>query len=296
MGVEYVGSIPETISSDAKRLRQILMNLVGNAVKFTESGGVLLVVRMIDPPDVPRPRLGFEVLDTGVAMTPQQLANVFKPFSQADTSATRRHGGTGLGLAISRRLAEALGGTVLGEGRPEGGNRFLATIEAGPLHGVRMLTNITESLHPPEKEHHRPPQAKIHLSGRILLVEDGFDNQELVAHLLRRAGASVDVADNGRIGIDKAVSARDAQRPYDCILMDMQMPVLDGYAAARQLRDMGFSVPIIALTAHAMSSDREKCLEVGCTDYLSKPIDRAEMFRVVAGHMPSAGKTPAAST
>jgi two-component system, sensor histidine kinase len=287
LDVTYQGPIPKTIDSDPTRARQILMNLVGNAVKFTESGGVCLIIRLIEPPNDPNPHIGFEVLDTGTAMTREQLAKVFKPFSQADTSATRRFGGTGLGLVISRRFAEALGGTVSGEGRPEGGNRFLATIETGPLDGIPMLTDLSESLAPPEhREHQRPPEAT-QLFGRILLVEDGLDNQELIAFLLERAGASVEVADNGQIGIDKAVEARDSHTPFDCILMDMQMPVLDGYSAVRRLREMGFCTPIIALTAHAMSADREKCLAAGCSDYLSKPINRAVMFEVVAHHLSS---------
>ena len=279
-----MGSIPETIRSDSARLRQILMNLLGNAVKFTESGGVCLIVRLLDSPDSPNPHIGFEVLDTGQAMTAEQVSKIFVPFSQADTSATRRFGGTGLGLAISRRLAEALGGTVIGEGRPEGGNRFLATVETGPLHDIPMFSNLSESLHPPKTTEQPATPLIVRLSGRILLVEDGLDNQELIAFLLERAGASVDIAENGQIGIDKAVKARNTQKPYDCILMDMQMPVLDGYTAVRQLRAMGFSTPIIALTAHAMSNDRDKCLNAGCNDYLSKPIKREAMFRMVANY------------
>lgn len=285
LNVDYVGDIPETIQSDPTRLRQILMNLVGNAVKFTESGTVRLVVQMADSPQSSNPHIRFEVLDTGTAMTPQQLSIVFKPFTQADTSTTRRFGGTGLGLVISRRLAEALGGTVIGEGRPEGGNRFIATVEAGSLEGVRMLRDLSETMYSTNSDKDHPAGAAIHVTGRILLVEDGADNQRLISFVLRKAGATVIVAENGQIGIDRLIEARDARCPFDCVLMDMQMPVLDGYEAVRRLRATGCATPIIALTAHAMRGDRERCLGVGCNDYLTKPIDRDELLQAVTRHI-----------
>ncbi len=285
LNVEYQGPVPETIHTDPTRLRQVLINLLGNAVKFTELGGVRLVVRMMDSPDCHRPHIGFEVIDTGVGMTPEQQVSIFKPFSQADNSMTRRFGGTGLGLTISKRLAQMLGGDIIGRSESGKGSSFLVVVETGPLTGVRMLDGADEALHVKSEE---PPAAgtvDITLSGRVLLAEDGPDNQRLISFLLRRRGATVVVAENGQIALEKVFEARDAGEPFDCILMDMQMPVLDGYAATQKLREAGCRAPIIALTAHAMRGDRERCVKAGCDDYLAKPIDRAELVAMIARHL-----------
>jgi signal transduction histidine kinase/ActR/RegA family two-component response regulator len=283
--VAYQGPIPKTIHTDPTRLRQILINLLGNAVKFTELGGVRLVVRLLDPPDAPQPRIGFEVIDSGMGMNTEQMAAIFQPFSQADNSMTRRFGGTGLGLTISRRLAQMLGGDITGESTSGEGSAFLVSIETGPLAGVRMLDGSDEAVHAQEKEPHAAATADTRLSGRVLLAEDGPDNQRLIAFLLTQRGASVTVAENGQVAVEKVFQARDSGQPFDCILMDMQMPVLDGYGAAQQLRAAGCRVPIIALTAHSMRGDRERCLQAGCDDYVAKPIDREQMIRVVAGYL-----------
>ena len=285
--VAYQGPIPKTIHSDPTRLRQILINLLGNAVKFTELGGVRLVVRLLDPPAAPQPRIGFEVIDSGLGMNSEQMAAIFQPFSQADNSMTRRFGGTGLGLTISRRLAQMLGGEISGESTPGEGSSFLVSIETGPLAGVRMLDGSDEVVHAQEEEPHAAAKANIRLSGRVLLAEDGPDNQRLIAFLLTQRGASVTVAENGRVAVTEVLRARDSGQPFDCVLMDMQMPVLDGYGAAQELRAAGCRVPIIALTAHSMRGDKERCLQAGCDDYITKPIDREQMIRVVAGYLPS---------
>jgi two-component system, sensor histidine kinase len=286
LDVEYRGPIPETIHTDPTRLRQILINLLGNAVKFTEMGGVRLVVRMIDPPESPAPSIGFEVVDSGVGMTPEQLAAVFKPFSQADNSTTRRFGGTGLGLTISKRLAQILGGDIIGNSIAGKGSSFLTIVKTGPLENVRMLDGATEALESHTEEVAVPTTADLRLAGRVLLAEDGPDNQRLIAFLLRQRGAEVVVAENGQVAVDQVAEADRKGRPFHCILMDMQMPVLDGYAATEQLRGSGCQTPIIALTAHAMRGDREHCLAAGCDDYLAKPIDRAELIQRVAKHLP----------
>ena len=310
--VEYRGLIPETIRTDPTRLRQILINLMGNAVKFTERGSVKLVVRMMDPPKSANPHIGFEVIDTGVGMTPQQRIAIFKPFSQADNSMTRRFGGTGLGLTISKRLAQMLGGDIMSESVQGKGSSFLAVIETGPLADVQMLDAADEALsgkaeEPRSSEAEGPSSGRanglrdtklvdIRLSGRILLAEDGLDNQRLIAFLLKQRGADVTVAENGQIAVDAVSRAREAGQPFDCILMDMQMPVLDGYAATRQIRDAGCRTPVIALTAHAMRGDKERCLEAGCDDYLAKPVDRAELTERVAHYLAvSAGLVPVGS-
>ncbi len=291
LNVEFSGPIPEMIHTDPTRLRQILLNLMGNAIKFTESGGVRLVVSMKTPPDAPKPRIGFEVTDTGMGMTAEQLASIFRPFSQADTSTTRLFGGTGLGLTISKRLADMLGGDITGQSTPGKGSSFLITVETGPLQGVRMLDSVNEVIHTADKE---PKETTMDsdtpLSGRVLLAEDGLDNQRLIAFLLRRRGATVEVAENGQIAVEKVLQATEAGEQFDCILMDMQMPVLDGYGATQKLRQIGCRTPIVALTAHAMRGDRERCLRAGCTEYLTKPIDRGQLLQVVSAYMEASRK------
>ena len=286
LDVEFSGPIPEMIHTDPTRLRQILLNLLGNAVKFTERGSVKLKVSMNTPADAAKPLIAFQVTDTGVGMTPEQMALIFRPFSQADTSTTRRFGGTGLGLTISKRLAKMLGGDIAGHSASGKGSSFTITVETGPLQGVRMLENISEVLKKEIEEQEKPlVDSDTPLAGRVLLAEDGVDNQRLIAFMLRRHGATVDVAENGQVAVDLFRQATDSHEPFDCILMDMQMPVLDGYGATTQLRRSGCKIPIVALTAHAMRGDRERCLQAGCTDYLTKPIDRGQLLQVVARYM-----------
>ena len=275
-GAELVGPVPESIRSDPTRLRQILLNLVGNAIKFTERGGVRVLVELATDASDPDPRLRFEVADTGIGIEPGDLAEIFKPFSQADTSVTRRFGGTGLGLTISRRLAAMLGGELEATSVPGEGSRFGVTVATGPLEGVPMARAGSAPERPPAPA---PAAPTPRLRARVLLVEDGPDNQRLLEFYLTRAGASVELAENGLEGVRLALEAESAGRPFDLVLMDMQMPELDGYGAARRLRDAGFPRPVVALTAHAMAGDRERCLEAGCDDYLTKPVDRAELLR-----------------
>ena len=178
-----------------------------------------------------------------------------------------------------------LGGEISGESTPGEGSTFLVNIETGPLAGVPMLDGSREAVHAQEREPHAAAKADTRLSGRVLLAEDGPDNQRLIAFLLTQRGASVTVAENGRVAVEKVFQARDCGQPIDCILMDMQMPVLDGYGAAQELRAAGCRVPIIALTAHSMRGDKERCLQAGCDDYVTKPIDREQLIRVVAGYL-----------
>ena len=278
--IEYDGPIPQTIQSDPTRLRQILINLTGNAVKFTEVGKVRLVARLSDA-ESDESKMQFEVVDTGIGMTEEQIAKLFKPFNQADTSTSREFGGTGLGLAISKRLAEALGGDITVQSTFGESSTFTVTVRTGPLDGVKLLDNPTEAQFStaPDKG---PKAPKTKLDCRVLLAEDGPDNQRLISFLLKKAGAQVTVAENGQIAHDLALEARDERPPFDVILMDMQMPVMDGYDATSKLREAGYTSPIIALTAHAMSTDRDKCLNVGCDDYVTKPIDHKKLISVVA--------------
>jgi len=307
LAVEYGGAMPETIETDPTRVRQILINLIGNAVKFTETGSVRVVVRFVPCADdrivnlvaahadstggapgcarieAGSPYLQVDVNDTGIGIAPELMDKLFRPFSQADNSMSRRFGGTGLGLAISRRLAQRLGGTVTVESEAGKGSTFSLMVATGSVEGVRMLdkpsdaaVSDTETV-PPAPVPEQPGK----LDYNILLAEDGPDNQRLISFVLTKAGAKVTIAENGKIAVEMVRDALQQGKPYDVILMDMQMPVLDGYGATGQLRCMKYQGPIVALTAHAMSGDRDKCIAAGCTDYATKPIDRAKLIDTI---------------
>ncbi len=290
--LEVPRPIPEVIETDLVRTRQVLINLVGNAIKFTPSGGVRLVLRL-DEHDLSDHRyLCFDVIDTGIGIPADKLQQIFEPFSQADGSSTRRYGGTGLGLTISKRLALLLGGDIVVHSEPGRGSSFTLQLYAGELRraALRQYTNeecqitlAAELLGTPESGP---------LAARVLVVEDVELNQRLLAAVLRRAGATVDLANDGKQGMTLALEAERRGEPHDLVLMDMQMPVMDGYEAVRALRDAGYARPIIALTAHAMSTDRDKCLAAGCTGYETKPIQRERLLatcrRLLATEKPAA--------
>ena len=286
--VAFDGTIPDSIQSDPTRLRQILLNLVGNAVKFTKVGSVRLVVSLQEA-DANGPMLQFQVIDTGIGMSEQTLQRIFRPFTQADASTTRQFGGTGLGLTISKRLAELIGGAITVQSTLGVGTTFTVRVPTGPMDNAQLLDAPTECVSASEtrETEHSPGVSGLPHGCRVLLAEDGPDNQRLIAFILRKAGAEVSVAENGRQAIDLALAHADQDRPFDAILMDMQMPVTDGYEATQELRRRGYSGPVIALTAHAMNDDRQKCLDAGCSDYLAKPIDRQLLLRTVARSMES---------
>lgn len=274
-------AMPDRILTDPTRLRQILLNVVGNAAKFTEHGRIEVSVAA-HAPEQSESRLRIAVTDTGPGMTPEQTEGLFRPFSQADPSVTRRYGGTGLGLSISRRLAEVMGGSVrLVSSTPGEGTCFEVDL---PLKAAPTARLVTQLVWDEDARLVTPllSNALPELSGRVLLAEDGPDNQELITHHLRLAGAQVTIADNGRIALRLLNEARDAGTPFDLLVSDMQMPELDGYSLARTLRAQGERIPIIALTAHAMADDRAKCLAAGCDDYASKPIDRLAFLQACA--------------
>ncbi len=279
--IEYVGGIPESILCDPTRLRQILINLVGNAIKFTEIGNVRLQTRLVQNTARP-PSLLFDVIDTGIGMTQKQASKLFQPFTQVDASTTRKFGGTGLGLTISKRLAELLGGDITIGSEPGKGSTFSVAIETGPLDDVSILENITETVAKSRQKAKVATAPAVKLDCRILLAEDGPDNQRLITFVLKKAGADVTLAENGLIARDKALAAREVGEPFDVILMDMQMPVMDGYTATRKLREADYTGRIIALTANAMAGDDEKCRDAGCDGYATKPIDRAKLFGTIA--------------
>ncbi len=260
---ESDGPVPTKVRSDPARLRQILTNLVGNAVKFTEKGSVRLVVSY----DRDATQLLFKVIDTGVGMPQESLERIFSPFAQADSSVTRRFGGTGLGLSISRRFARVMGGDVVAESELGVGSTFTVSVHADLVEGGQFVDwgddNATgEADQDVNDSCVRLPNA------RILVVEDGEENCELLKLVLEEAGAVVALAHDGEEGVEKGL--RD---DYDAILMDMQMPKMDGYEATATLRAQGLTMPIIALTAHAMKGDDAKCFEAGCSSFLTKPIN-----------------------
>ena len=273
--VESSDTIPSRILSDPARLRQILLNLVGNAIKFTESGSVRL--RLNRKSDAGS-RLRFDVIDTGIGMQEDELARVFQPFAQADSSMSRRFGGTGLGLAISQHLVALLGGEIQVRSRPGEGTTFSVFVAAPVADDLSPVTPVaSRRSEEPARSSTTKPLADI----RVLLAEDGPDNQRLIRHHLVKAGASVEVAENGRHGLVSLIEALRHGESYDVLLMDMQMPEMDGYTAASTLREMGHTMPIIALTAHAMPGDRERCLNAGCTSYATKPIDAKGLIRSI---------------
>ncbi len=204
---------------------------------------------------------------------------------------SRRFGGTGLGLVISKRLSQMLGGDVTIDSALGRGSVFHVTVQTGPLKNVQMIQNPSEALADNAEGAHPAPATTEPLAYRILLAEDGVDNQRLLSFVLRKAGATIDVVDNGQKAMDAAWDAIRNGRPYDVILMDMQMPVLDGFNATRQLRKGRYAGAIVALTAHAMTGDRERCLAAGCDGYASKPIDRAQLAATIRACVRSAGPT-----
>ena len=272
--------LPEHIQTDPNRLRQILLNLIGNALKFTTTGSVQLQLSC-QPTKEQKTGLRFRVLDTGPGISQENQEGLFEPFTQVDSSMTRHVGGTGLGLAISQRLANALSGEVTIESELGKGSAFDLTLEitSAPSVGVANETSGSSAGSAKSK---KPAGTLEKVLGSVLVVEDVAVNQLLIRTMLEKAGSTVTVAANGQIAVD-AVDAAVAQgTPHGLILMDMQMPVMDGYEATRQLRAKGIRTPIVALTAHAMTTDRDKCVEAGCDDYITKPVDRQALIEICA--------------
>ncbi len=331
LSVEYKEPIPERILSDPTRLRQILMNLVGNAIKFTDKGAVKIRCEMISGPQAieyslpehsgdldscPSPMvLKIDVVDTGIGISPQQLKNLFSPFTQADTSATRKFGGTGLGLSIAKKLATLLDGDISATSTLGVGSVFsllvhvyLPTKDAMNIEpakerflqiGSSGSIKYDSSLLFPKKEAEKKadgaggsektpavPKEPLPLEGvRILLVEDMVVNQLVISTQLTGAGAKVEIAGNGDVAVKKIAADADNGYFFDIVLMDMQMPVMDGYEATRTLRSQGYDRPIIAITAHALTGDREKTIAAGCNDYIAKPVDRRALIETLKKYL-----------
>jgi signal transduction histidine kinase/CheY-like chemotaxis protein len=285
-----VSPVPTRIHTDPLRLRQVLVNLVDNAIKFSRDATVTVEVGCDDAG--PAPQLVLAIVDQGVGMAPEVVQRLFQPFEQADVSTTRRFGGTGLGLAICRQLVHLLGGTVAVDSVVGTGSRFTVRIAMGDVVGVErvaawpLATSAATSSGAPVSSGGVPVAApapaaeSLVLTGvRVLLVEDGLDNQKLLGRILGKVGCEVTLADNGRLGVDRATAANP---PFDVVLMDLQMPVMDGISATRELRRLGVRAPIVAKTANAVASDRDLCLAAGCDEFLTEPIDRRRRLQTVA--------------
>ena len=307
LAVEYTGPVPTAIRTDPVRLRQVLMNLIGNAIKFTEDGRVRLTITYLPDgrlPDSEKPtsrsvvdlgpaahgaalpalgpaRLLFRVEDTGIGMSDEQVSHLFEAFTQADASTTRKYGGTGLGLAICKSLTQLLGGEVWAESRRGHGSVFRFTVSCDIGRPVPLVNPVAPV--PDSGLLVTAAPAVARLDGLHLLVaEDTPGLRHLVSRILKAAGADVEVVENGAEAVEAVEQAAISGRAFDAILMDVQMPVMNGFDATRQLRQAGQNLPIIALTAGAMAGDREKCLAAGCDAYVPKPMDRGELLRTIA--------------
>jgi CheY-like chemotaxis protein len=258
--------VPDRLAGDPNRLRQVLLNLVNNAVKFTAAGSVRAEAAL-EGHRAGRAVVRFSITDTGIGLSGEQQKLIFEPFRQADGSVTRRYGGTGLGLAICSNLAALMGGGISVESAPGEGSTFSFTIDCPVCAG--------------QEEEIAKGGARIRASAvsgplSILLAEDNRVNQLLMVRLLESRGHRVTVAGDGRVALDEVARYR-----YDVILMDVQMPEMDGIEATRMLRERGVRTPIIAMTAHAMQGDRDKCLSAGMDAYVSKPIQPEEVFETI---------------
>jgi PAS domain S-box-containing protein len=295
------GPIPESIHTDPTRLRQVLFNLVSNAIKFTARGTVRIETRLL-PSERGDGRLRFRVIDTGVGMTEEQMGRLFQPFTQADNSVTRRFGGTGLGLTICKRIMEILGGTISAASQPGEGSVFTIELPVGAADLARLITIGRPERRDEERTQSVPQrlysvdETPSRLRGRVLLAEDGIDNQRLLGMILRRAGLEIDIVDNGIEALTHAKEALARGCPFDVILSDVQMPEMDGIELATQLRSAGYRHPLIALTASAMSGDRKRCLEAGFDAYVSKPVDRDRLLRTLGTYLVPPGWVPAEAT
>jgi signal transduction histidine kinase len=339
--IKYKEPIPELILGDPVRLRQILVNLVSNAIKFTEKGSITIQCETFAPSmpitlhnkkkpnddeshshssivyDAKNPYPGstmlrIDVIDTGIGIAPSQIEHLFLPFTQVDNSMTRCFGGTGLGLSIAKRLAKLMDGDISATSEFGTGSTFslilhvyLPANNAGndssiyeEKKGKTEKENIGSRLGPgldiraPKKDVLAMPistasakQGKPLQHARILLVEDMLVNQLVISTQLRDAGAMVEVAGNGKLGIQKILQDSDDGLVFDVVLMDMQMPVMDGYEATITLRKQGYSRPIVAVTAHALTGDREKTIEIGCDDYIAKPVDRKILIDMIKKYL-----------
>jgi len=314
--LEMREQVPDWTLGDALRIRQVLMNLIGNAIKFTESGTVRVALGVTERPS--GRLLTFDVRDTGIGISPDQLQVLFEPFRQADSGVSERFGGTGLGLAICKRLSELMGGRIRVRSTLGSGSVFTLEIPAAECaapaspgtarrrkgasaRDPRSHTPRRRALTPPREVSYTPVRerspedadaSEVRIEANILLVDDSPDNQRLISWILERLGAHVSVADDGQAALDAIEAADLDERGFDLVLMDLQMPVLDGYAAIEKIRSMGRTVSIIALSAHAMAEARERAITAGADGYATKPIVKHELLPLIQRLLPGGGKAP----
>ena len=275
--VKISGKVPATFSSDNTRLRQIILNICGNATKFTKTGSITVDCFFSHS------QMSFRVTDTGPGVAVEDIHKLFKPFSQIDSSETREFGGTGLGLALSKKLAIALGGDlVLEKTVLQKGSTFLLYVDVGEnISPVLIDQSASENIF-----HAQVPEIQIDSqqlkNKKILIVDDSPDNRLLLSFILKQFGALSDTANDGKAALEKAL-AQDSK--FDLILMDLQMPIMGGYEAVSTLRKSGYDKPIIALTAHAMKEEKEKCMSNGFTNYLTKPIARNTLVDMISNSL-----------
>jgi len=275
-GIEFAvvpgDGLPTLMNTDRDRIQQCLVNLIGNAIKFTEQGHVHLKVEAEDRDNTPFVR--FEIEDTGIGIPKEKQEAIFSSFTQVDASNARKYGGAGLGLAITKQLAELLGGELSLTSEEGVGSVFCLTLPVGISAGSQPLldTEIQETRSVPELAEDMADK----VSGKVLVAEDDDSCQILTRKMLEQMGLDVTVVQNGQEAVDMA-----NKEAFDLIVMDMQMPVLDGYQAVQMLQEQGITTPTVALTAHAMAGDEQRCLEVGCDHYISKPIDQEKLLRTV---------------
>ncbi|MEZ4435466.1 MAG: DAHL domain-containing protein [bacterium] len=269
--------VPQYALGDAVRLRQILLNLAGNAVKFTKEGKVSIEIsrRSAD-------LLDFTVADTGIGIAGEKLRYIFDAFSQADSSTTRKFGGTGLGLAICRRLVELMRGEIQVESQVGRGSRFRVSLPLAETAPPALVDDRNDAR--PSDRALKPVAEQV----IVLLAEDNLINQRVATRLLEKLGCEVHTVDDGTGAVEQALA-----RSFDLVFMDCQMPRMDGYAATRTLRTQGYDRPIVAMTANAMPGDRERCLDAGMDDYIPKPIARGELERVLRTWAPTQGAAAA---
>lgn len=276
--VKYEWPLPSDICSDALRLKQVLINLLSNAIKFTERGWIELRVSY----DASKRLMRFAVADSGIGIEPTQLQNLFQPFSQANESITRQYGGTGLGLNISAHLVHALGGEIFVSSQPGQGTTFSFSIAPETDAAMNLIDKMPEE----EERHHRSSTPRPRISGRVLFADDALDNRRLVDHLLKKAGAEPVLVEDGQQAIDAAL-----QSDFDLILLDVQMPNVDGLSAARALRKAGIRTPIVSLSAGAMTSDVLKAIEAGCSMHLAKPFTRESFYQMLQKFLSASAPT-----
>lgn len=262
--------VPDQVTTDPVRLRQIVTNLLDNAIKFSPGG---LVKVQLDR--APAECLVVQVSDTGCGMSDDLMQRLFQPFEQECPTVNRRHGGTGLGLALSREFARLLGGDLVATTTPGSGSTFTLTVSAPVVEAAAS----PDQRHPAHPSPGQPAALAAAKGLRVLLVEDGRDNQLLIRRILERTGMHVEVADNGAVCLERL--AGTGQQDFDLVLMDVQMPVMDGMTATRKLRERHCELPIVALTASAMVADQEACSAAGCTAFLAKPIDRPRLLATI---------------